>query len=90
MKERRWTEEHGPDELYDKFKVIRKRTGEALDPEEFVFVLRPETDICACNALRIYAATVETRSPNLARQINERLDEINRLNRGLRDDDQTR
>lgn len=70
-----WTENHGADELYDKFRVIRVRTGEEITGE-FVFVLRPETDAVACVALATYAQAVEWRSPNLAAQIRARLEAI--------------
>lgn len=42
----------------------------------FIFPLRPERDREAHRALRWYAHYVESRSPNLARQIRERLDSI--------------
>lgn len=77
--ERRWTSEHGADELYNKFKVIRQRTGEEIDPQ-FFFVLLPEWDEAACTAVEAYADACEHRAPNLARQLREKIDHIREVN----------
>jgi hypothetical protein len=63
--------EHGPDKLYDKFRVFRTKTGEELTGRgEFMFVLRPETnDRAAWEALRLYARLVERSYPQLSEQI---------------------
>lgn len=74
-----WTDAHGPDRLYDKFEVIRVKTGERI-VDEFVFVLRPESDRSACVALLAYAEAVRHRSPHLAEQISERVKAIGRDN----------
>lgn len=71
-----WTDDHGPDRLYDKFKVTKVSTGEPLSDDEFFFVLRPEIDMAAYCALLTYAVAVARRSPNLAREIREHLSEI--------------
>jgi hypothetical protein len=84
MAEHRWNEDHGPDGLYDKFEVRPRRHPErTLGADgEFVFVLRPERDRAAWVALREYAHEVEYRSPNLARQLREHVDRIERRERG--------
>lgn len=74
-----WTDAHGPDRLYDKFVVTRVSTGEEI-VDEFVFVLRPETDRAACVALLAYSEAVRNRSPRLAKQISERVKAIGRGN----------
>ncbi len=88
---RYWTNEHGEDGLRDKFSVYKTKDGErlyrgaytAFSPGdrigadgEFVFVLRPETDLEAWTALWDYAAAVEFRAPQLTRDIQGRLSEI--------------
>lgn len=72
------TGEHGPDGLYDKFRVRRVSTGEEIDPdEEFVFVLRPEqNDHAALHALAVYADQCAHVYPGLARDIMHELDRI--------------
>jgi len=76
-----WTDEHGPDELYDKFKVIRVSTGKPLEPQQFTFVLLPEYDEAACAAIRAYADAVEHRAPQLADQLRAKIDDIETMNR---------
>lgn len=63
--------EHGPDKLYDKFRVFRAKTGEELTGRgEFMFVLRPETnDQAAVQALMAYARACEHSYPQLAQDI---------------------
>lgn len=65
------TGEHGPDRLYDKFRVFRAKTGEELTGRgEFIFVLRPETnDMAAVAALSCYAAACEGTYPQLVQDI---------------------
>lgn len=76
-----WTNEHGPDRVYSKFMVQRVSTGEFLNRnEEFFFVLRPESDEAACEALLLYADEVAERSPELARQIRVKVDLIIKAN----------
>lgn len=73
----RWTDQHGPDELYDKFVVVQRSTGKTLGEDgELIFVLRPERDREAWSALMTYCSCVEHRSPGLAGQLSERLDAI--------------
>lgn len=77
MTEHRWNDEHGPDELYDKFTVIQNSTSTKLGEDgEFVFVLRPERDEAAFEAMWQYAQEVRYRSPNLADQICDKLEKI--------------
>lgn len=40
---------------------------------EFIFVLRPETDVCAVDALTTYAQRVRRRDPKLADEIMDQL-----------------
>lgn len=83
--------EHGPDELYDKFRVFKAKhlqpdalglvqafgVEHELTHREFIFVLRPETaDHAAIAALRTYARVCRATYPNLADQIEEKLKEI--------------
>lgn len=70
--------EHGPDKLYDKFRVFRTKTGEELTGRgEFIFVLRPETnDRAATEALMAYARACETNYPQLAKDIIDQLTRI--------------
>lgn len=70
--------EHGPDELYDKFKVYRAKTGKELTGRgEFIFVLRPETnDDAAVAALHEYARVCKDTYPSLSTAIERRLADI--------------
>lgn len=73
----RWVEDHGPDGLYPKFTVTQNSTGQKINQDtEFVFVLRPERDYAAFEALHKYADAVEYRAPNLAGQIRAKLGRI--------------
>ncbi len=73
MAKHSWNENHGPDELYDKFTVTQNSTGKILGLDgEWVFPLRPERDMAAVVALEAYAEAVAYRAPNLAAQIQER------------------
>lgn len=72
-----WTHDHGPDELYDKYTVMSNRSREVITgTNEFIFVLRPEFDEAACLALFAYAGAVEERSPNLAKEVREKVQGI--------------
>lgn len=88
---RRWTNDHGPDGLRDKFSVYKSRERllgprQAVDmysatarigaDGEFVLVLRPETDIAAWLALREYAHLVQFRAPQLTQDIRRELARI--------------
>lgn len=80
---REWNNNHGPDKLYNKFRVEQVSTGKILGEDgEFVFVMRPESDEEAHHALLRYAELVEHRSPNLARHIREQLNPIRVRNEG--------
>lgn len=70
--------QHGPDGLYDKFRVFRARTGEELTNRgEFIFVLRPESNDRAAQAALIeYARVCESSYPQLSQDI---LKEIRRI-----------
>lgn len=63
--------DHGPDELYEKFKVQKTKSGYELDwSREFFFVLRPETDDHAARAaLAAYAGACSDSYPELAQAI---------------------
>lgn len=63
--------DHGPDERYNKFRVIKNSNGYELDYErEFYFVLRPETnDQAAIAALYTYAKNCAQSYPQLAADI---------------------
>lgn len=90
MAEYRWTDNHGPDELYDKFAVYKAgkewsdvpgldlfHTADRLGQDgEFIFVLRPETDREACEALKRYVHLVAHRAPKLAQTISAQLTRI--------------
>lgn len=90
MAEHRWTDNHGPDELYDKFAVYKAgkewsdvpgldlfHTTDRLGQDgEFIFVLRPETDREAFMALKEYVHLVRRRNPQLAFDINNQLGRI--------------
>lgn len=79
-----WVKNHGPDELYKKFRVWRVRAKVWLDeenPDEFVFTLRPEKDEHAVVALSSYANSSEHEYPNRARQIREHLNRIIKENK---------
>jgi hypothetical protein len=71
-----WTNEHGPDGLYDKFRVQRVSTGDWLPENRFVFVLLPEFDEAAVEALYTYCEAVEHRAPELAQQLRDKLIKI--------------
>lgn len=75
-----WTDKHGPDELYDKFRVQRVSTGEWLPDDLFAFVLVPERDEAACDALYAYAQAVEHRAPVLAEALRKKVAEIELAN----------
>lgn len=92
---RRWTRDHGRDELYDKFVVAKRKDIRILTGAgcvvpndkrigadgEFVFVLRPETDFAAWLALVVYAGAMRTGGyPNLAREIDAQCDRIAKEN----------
>ena len=87
--------EHGPDEVYDKFTVVKSKnvvwdaigseeengcfykSDELTNKDEFIFVLRPETnDQAAIAALRTYAQVCNETYPKLAAAIGHRLDTI--------------
>lgn len=72
--------EHGPDELYDKFRVFRTKTGEELTRRgEFILVLRPETnDRAAQEAILRYADVAEETYPEFADQLRLQVDQIRR------------
>lgn len=84
-----WTDDHGGDGLRPKFRVYKPRDGVRLaqatavpneshigEDGEFIFVLRPESDLAAWLALRVYAREVRLRSPQLADDIDGQLDRI--------------
>jgi hypothetical protein len=73
-------DEHGPDQLYSKFSIMKNSTGKILDPGvEFFFVLRPETnDKAALAALRTYAEHCAVPYPQLAKEIIEQVERIER------------
>lgn len=86
---RRWTDDHGADGLRAKFRVYKPRDAVELavstvvpahahigDDGEFIFVLRPETDLAAYMALREYVAVVSDSRPQLASDMR---DELNRI-----------
>jgi len=85
-----WTDKHGEDGLRRKFRVMKyvKGTGfsevEPLPINEFVFVLRPETDRLAWKSLSYYAALCEENQPKLAQDLHDKLKEI--LAKQLRED----
>lgn len=60
------------DEFYPKFIVLRRDTGEEVDPTT-CFTLIPADDPAAGAALAAYAHAVEPILPGLARDIRERL-----------------
>lgn len=76
-----WTDDHGADGLRPKFATYKLVDRGAplppakheLDPDEFVFVLRPESDEAAVHALHRYAEAVGRRAPQLARDIRTKL-----------------
>ena len=70
--------EHGPDDLYHKYTVVKNSTGGELDQNiEFIFVLRPETnDKAALAALDTYANVCEATYPGLAGQIRTKVASI--------------
>lgn len=83
--------EHGPDELYDKFTVVKTKdvvpyvnkewkefptSKELSGKDEFIFVLRPETDKAAIEALSLYGFLIRESYPNLSRQILLQLERI--------------
>lgn len=81
MKKHQWNPNHGEDKLYDppKFKVFKgwKDPPEEIGLDgEFFFVLRPERDHEAWKALMEYADFVSHRSPGLARDLYDKLKEI--------------
>lgn len=84
--------EHGPDELYDKFTVVKSKhvmeslldedyrifyyANELTHKDEWIFVLRPETnDKAAIAALRTYARVCAPTYPGLARAIEAKIKE---------------
>lgn len=91
--------EHGPDEIYDKFTVVKSKhvvedeirhppTGqrvrikrfdlehELTHKDEWIFVLRPETnDKAAIAALRTYARVCAATYPELSEQIEKKINE---------------
>lgn len=78
--ERKWIQDHGPDELYNKFRVWSNRKQRWIDEDEFIFVLRPETDRHAFGVMQFYAHRSQGDYPERARQIREKLEEIARRN----------
>jgi uncharacterized protein YegP (UPF0339 family) len=79
----RWNPDHGEDNLYDppKFLVFKgwKDPPEQIGQDgEFYFVLRPERDKEGWHALQEYANQVEYRSPNMAKELREKLADIER------------
>lgn len=83
---RTWVVDHGPDQIYEKFRVWRVGAKVWLDedsPGEFVFTLRPEKDERAYQALRTYAASCMTMGyPILGKELSEILDRIEQINNG--------
>lgn len=77
---RQWVVDHGPDELYNKFRVWSNRKQRWIDEDEFIFVLRPETDKHAVVALKTYAQSSNNDYPMRAMQIREKLLEIEERN----------
>lgn len=87
-------EAHGPDEIYDKFTVVKSKDvswddtwqtknflpdDELTNKDEFIFVLRPETnDLAAIAALHAYAEHCADTYPELATQIMNQLERIMR------------
>jgi hypothetical protein len=84
--------EHGPDELYNKFTVVKTKDvtqwgqlkefapeDELTGKDEFIFVLRPETnDKAAIAALDYYAHMIKDAYPQLAEHIKKELERIQR------------
>ncbi len=68
-----------PNETRDSYRPSARIGGPGPD-DEFVFVLRPETDRAAWVALDEYASRVYSRDPKLAYDIRERLADIYRRN----------
>ena len=60
--------------LFNKYTIINNETGEEV--EGSYFVLKPETDKAARNALRIYACLTENK--NLAEDLFKWTDELER------------
>jgi hypothetical protein len=73
--------DHGPDELYDKFRVYKASSGRELTGRgEFIFVLRPETnDHAARAALYAYADACKYAYPDLSKQILDKLEALEAL-----------
>lgn len=80
--DRRWVEDHGPDELYSKYRMWSNTKQQWVneDGSEFIFVLRPETDKHAVAALKTYAQSSGYDYPERAIQIMDRLSSIERHN----------
>lgn len=84
----KWNDNHGEDKLYEpnKFRVFKgwKEPLEEIGTDgEFFFVLRPERDKAAVDALYTYASEVEYRSPNLASELRNKLADIQNKNEVL-------
>ncbi len=88
-----WSEDHGADGLRGKFSVYKTANGcQAPDSnvvsydarerigadDEFIFVLRPESDEAAWQALNLYAQVAQRRAPKLAYDIRTQLTRIYR------------
>lgn len=71
---KRWTTDHGPDTYRQKFNIIQKKTGLDLSEGEFTFVLRPETDPAAFQALEHYCRITDhqysTRNAHIREELN--------------------
>lgn len=60
----------GPDTYYPKFRVIRRSTGDEIDPAT-TFTLLPNKDEHAKVALAAYCDSVESDAPGLAKALRE-------------------
>lgn len=82
-------DKHGPDEIYDKFTVVKSKhvtqhggiktfatADELTHQDEWLFVVRPETnDGAAVAAIEAYADACESTYPGLAAALRAKLDE---------------
>lgn len=86
----KWSNEHddeGLGGLQEKFAVRETSSGEEITgTDELVFVLRPESDRAAHEALKIYALVARRRAPKLALELLDRLQVIEKRNRRARID----
>jgi hypothetical protein len=58
------------DEFYPKYRIIRRSTGDELDPST-TFTLVPSKDQHARVALKAYADSVQDDAPGLARHLRD-------------------